>query len=530
MKELQTEILIVGGGTGGCAAALAACAMGRRVIMTEPTAWIGGQLTSQAVPPDENEWIEAGGATARYRAFRDDVRAYYRSHYPLTPAARAQVNLNPGNGAVSRLCHEFRVGVAVLEARLSSYRSTRQLLVLPFTEPVAATTDADRVTSVTVRDTRSGDTTVITATYFLDATELGDLLPLTKTEYVTGFESQAMTGEPSAPAEYQPLNMQAVSWCFAIDHLPGENHVIDKPEQYDFWRQHVPAVTPAWGSPILSWYAPLPRPVVSSERQFLPSAETPQGRGTHWCFRRIAHVANFEPGTYASDIVLVNWPQLDYMLGPIMEVPEVERRQHLHGARQLALALMYWMQTEAPRQDGSGKTGFPGLRLRGDVVGDTPDGLAMQVYVREARRIQAVFTVCEQHVAQAIRGAAGAERFADTVGIGHYNIDLHPSTGGDNYIDVPACRFQIPLGALLPRRVRNLLPACKNIGTTHITNGCYRLHPVEWNIGEAAGVLAGFCLQRQSSPHAVRETPALLRDFQQMLGSQGVKLGWPALP
>ncbi|MGG2474547.1 FAD-dependent oxidoreductase, partial [Rhizobium sp. BR5] len=34
----------------------------------------------------------------------------------------------------------------------------------------------------------------------------------------------------------------------------------------------------------------------------------------------------------------------------------------------------------------------------------------------------------------------------------------------------------------------------KNIGTTHITNGCYRLHPVEWNIGEVAGMLAAYCL------------------------------------
>ena len=50
--------------------------------------------------------------------------------------------------------------------------------------------------------------------------------------------------------------------------------------------------------------------------------------------------------------------------------------------------------------------------------------------------------------------------------------------------------FQIPLGALLPIRVENLLPACKNLGVTHITNGAYRLHPVEWNTGEAAGMIA----------------------------------------
>ena len=69
-------MIVIGGGVGGCAAALAAAKMGRRVIMTEETDWIGGQLTSQAVPPDEHPWIERMGAPAWYRAFRDGVRAY----------------------------------------------------------------------------------------------------------------------------------------------------------------------------------------------------------------------------------------------------------------------------------------------------------------------------------------------------------------------------------------------------------------------------------------------------------------------
>ena len=120
----------------------------------------------------------------------------------------------------------------------------------------------------------------------------------------------------------------------------------------------------------------------------------------------------------------------------------------------------------------------------------------------------------------------GAE-YPDSVGIGSYRIDLHPSTGGDNYIDVGSLPFQIPLGALMPQRVENLLPACKNLGTTHITNGCYRLHPVEWNIGEAAGALVAFASARRDRPRAVRHTPALLADFQKRLVAQGVELRWP---
>ncbi|MFN3690659.1 MAG: FAD-dependent oxidoreductase, partial [Fimbriimonadales bacterium] len=93
-------------------------------------------------------------------------------------------------------------------------------------------------------------------------------------------------------------------------------------------------------------------------------------------------------------------------------------------------------------------------------------------------------------------------------------------------IDIPTLPFQIPLGALIPVRVRNLLPACKNIGTTHITNGCYRLHPVEWNIGESAGLLAAFSALRGTEPHQVYETPALLEEYQNLLRSQGIQLEW----
>ena len=85
-----------------------------------------------------------------------------------------------------------------------------------------------------------------------------------------------------------------------------------------------------------------------------------------------------------------------------------------------------------------------------------------------------------------------------------HHIDLHPSCGGDNYIDFNSLRFQIPLGALLPQRVNNLFPACKNIGTTHITNGCYRTHPVEWGIGEAVGLLIDRKSTRLNSSHSAK--------------------------
>ena len=76
-------------------------------------------------------------------------------------------------------------------------------------------------------------------------------------------------------------------------------------------------------------------------------------------------------------------------------------------------------------------------------------------------------------------------------------------------------------------RVENLLAGGKNIGTTHITNGCYRLHPVEWNIGEAAGTLAAYCLDQRISPAQVYQSTKYLNDFQQQLLAGGVELHWP---
>ena len=528
-SELTTDVLVVGGGLGGVAAALAALRAGRRVVLTEEFDWLGGQLTSQAVPPDEHSWVEQFGVTASYRALRDGIRAYYRRNYPLTAAARAWRDLNPGAGHVSRLCHEPRVAVAVIDEMLAPYRGAGRLTVLQPYVMKEADVAGDRVRAVTLRHRDSGAEVVVRAPYLLDATETGAALPLTGTEYVTGFESQLDTGEPSAPAEAQPANMQAVSVCFAVDHVDGDR-TIDRPARYDFWRDYRPAF---WGGPLLSFTAPDPRTLERGDRAFAPNPDDDPllvdadqrraaGDSNLWTFRRIAARRLFTPGAYESDICLVNWPMIDYFESPVIDVPDAA--QHFAAARELSKSVLYWLQTEAPRPDGG--TGFPGLRLRGDVTG-SPDGLAQAPYIREARRIRAEYTVVEQDLALTVRGDKGAVDYHDTVGVGMYRIDLHPSTGGDHYLDVGCSPFQIPLGALIPLRLENLIPAGKSIGTTHITNGAYRLHPVEWNVGEVAGALAAFCLDRATTPRAVRNTSALLADFQARLDRDGVERHWP---
>jgi hypothetical protein len=541
-RELRADVVVVGAGVGGCAAALAACRRGNRVILTEPTDWIGGQFTQQAVPPDEHPWIEQFGATRAYRELRRRIRDYYRRHYPLTAAARAKWNLDPGNGRVSALCHEPRVALAVLRGLVAPFQSSSRLTILLGHEPVAADVDGDTVRAVTVRSRTTGNALTLHAAYFVDASELGDLLPLTGAEHVTGAEARAETGEPHAAEQADPANMQAFTFCFAIDYLDGQDHTIDKPAGYEFWRTYVPELTPPWTGPLLSLTTCHPHTLAPRTSEFDPA-----GAKGMWCYRRIADKRNFTSDAYAGhissadvsaryiyagDISLINWPQNDYWLGNLIGVSPAEAAEHIRRAKELSLSLLYWLQTEAPRPDGG--TGWPGLRLRRDIVG-TEDGLAKHPYIREARRIRALFTVTENHVGTEARMAeTGQPReevtavpFADSVGVGSYRIDLHPSSGGDNYIDISSLPFQIPLGALIPVRIKNLLPACKNIGTTHISNGCYRLHPVEWNIGESVGLLSHYCLTRHSPPRAVREKESELRGYQHLLRREGVELAWP---
>src|SRR6187200_373851 len=112
--ELKADVVVIGAGAGGIACALAAARNGLKVILTEEYDWIGGQLTSQAVPPDEHPWIEDRGSTKTYRTFRTKVRDYYRRNYPLTEDAAKELEL-------SRSLHEPKVALAVLLEMLAPH-------------------------------------------------------------------------------------------------------------------------------------------------------------------------------------------------------------------------------------------------------------------------------------------------------------------------------------------------------------------------------------------------------------------------
>lgn len=517
------DVIVVGGGTGGVAAAIAACAMGRKVALTEEFAWLGGQLTSQIVPPDEHPWIESFGCTRRYRAYRNTVRKLCRELLPLTPEARSNPRLNPGSGWVSRLCADPRISWLAIQHMLQPHLALGRLKLFDRSIPIAADVDGDVIRTVTFRQLESGDIFELEGGIFIDATETGDLLPLAEAEYVCGAESKADTGEAHAldgPAD--PRMMQGITWCAALSHDEGSHRVIDRPANYEKWRDCRPS---NWPTRLFDFT--ITNPITGSTRELPLFPKSPDQWATLFTYRQIADPSICAPGSGMLPATIVNWPQNDYYLKPVVDVPEHERQLALAESRDLTQCLLYWLQTDAPRHDGG--TGYPGLFFDSAYTGTT-DGLAQAPYIRESRRIKAMFRVTETMVSPHDNpGLLKVPDLPRPLGLTAYRMDIHPCTDEGPTIDLGALPCQIPAGALIPQRMTNLLAGAKNIGTTHVSNGCFRLHPAEWNIGESAGLLAAFCLDQGVPPAAVLPSDQLWGDFDQVLQAQGIETAWPAL-
>ena len=472
-----------------------------------------GQLTSQAVPPDEHRWIGEQGCTASYREYRRRVRSYYRSLPGFAPGIKIREAFCPADSEVSHLSHPPRLALRLLREMLAPYEEQGTLTVLTGARLVACDASEDTIRSVTVEI--GGEEVLVTGEIFLDATDTGELIALSGTAYRVGAESRAETGETHAPETGDPTDMQPVTYTAAIENRRTGDFVIPKPELYDTFRR---LKMPYDDYPVFSMYGPDSSTGRAKRFGMFPGERDDAGQELFPLFkyRRIVNSAYFTDGSEPYDVTLVNWPQDDFFLGNLFDCPDAAENDRL--ARQFTLSFVYWLQTEAPRADGG--LGYPFFRLAGEYLG-TQDGLSKAPYIRESRRIRARFTVTEEMIR---RGSHPA--FPDSVGVGSYPIDLHITTATHTFFYEPSERFTIPLGAMIPEKMGNLIPACKNIGTTHLSGGCYRLHPVEWNVGEVAGYLAAFALSEQIPIAEVWEDSARFAAFAALLEANGVQRYW----
>lgn len=528
IERFDCDVLVVGGGMGGVSAALSALRTADElsfapkqkplVILTEETDWLGGQMTSQGVSAlDENHLVEISGASRSYQRIRSEIRSRYKRDFKLVDWAAAEPWLNPGDCWVSWLAFEPKFAIYEIAKLLSPYENSEQLSIRLRTKALYAKTQesknlsgfsAKKVTTIGFCDFEKQTCFEINARIVIDATELGDLLPMANVQYRSGAESRAETGEEHAPEVPRPENVQDFTYPFVIEYRPGTNNVIEKPPHYDNFN--------AAGKFSLEGY-PMFACKLKGEGDEMRIEKLP-----FWEYRRLISAKLFESNDYPFDIAMINWNSNDLRMQNIIDVDAQTQAERLALGKALSLGFLYWLQTEAPRDDGG--VGYPEFYLRKDVLA-TRDGLSKYPYIRESRRIVAQHTIVESEIVAATNPGARAHLFTDSVGIGRYPVDIH----GEQ--DVPGAAqqtkpFQIPFSALIPKDALNLLPACKNIGTTHVTNGSYRLHPIEWSIGEAQGTAAVLSLKNNIEPHDLPGSSDLLCQLQEQLIDRGVPIFW----
>jgi hypothetical protein len=351
--EIDCEVLVVGGGTGGVAAALAAARRGRQVCLLEETDWLGGQLTAQGISAlDEHEYIESFGGTASYYALREKLRAHYRGL-----AGSSERAFNPGACWVTRLAFEPAAAVAAIDALLQPFVASGRLRIERRVKTFAVTTHADRITAVTALGLADGRVLRCRPAIVIDATELGDLLPLAGAEHVIGAETVADTGEPHAqPKEAKPRCVQSLTYVFAVERRKsGERHVTERPEKYARYRD---------GQPYSLTIEVHGGEIYGEESGWLAYRlleRMPGTKGSLLTYRRLIDRSLFG-ARFPHDVTMVNWPGNDYRDASILDRPPRAVAAALQDAKRVSLGFLHWLQTEAPAEGE--RCGAPELRLR----------------------------------------------------------------------------------------------------------------------------------------------------------------------
>jgi hypothetical protein len=510
------DVLVMGGGLGGVAAAEALVRQGMTVVLTEPTSLLGGQLTSQGVClPDENSYIERepGAGTRSYRALREDLRAAYRAVPGIVPGRAA----SPGVAWVSRISGEPEVWDRVIRERLRPYEGAggiRRIFLRHQLIEVRRFSHSGQYHFADFLNLDTGRVTRVAARFLLDASELGDGLASAGAPWTVGQEARSAHNEPSAPETPRPDWIQSLTYCFAVRwQQNGPYRLVEKPEEYDYFK--------SLGEYTLGYdYVDRGRVYYQVFRQ------VPGSGGPFWTYRRIIAASSFRNNPrYGQDLALINWRGNDFHEENPIGKPAEEQIRILKRARAFALGFLYWLQNECPRDDGG--TGYPEMQLAPEVMGSR-DGLSLHPYIRESRRLLSEATLNENHLRAdpVAPNRPWGEEFADTVGIALYAIDIHPAKGEPPLL-ARALPYHLPLGAFIPRSgPTNVLPAAKNFGATRLALASARMHPTEWLAGEIAGNLAAFCLLRNVLPTAARSNPELLAAFQGQLAATGVPLRW----
>nr|WP_228024849.1 FAD-dependent oxidoreductase [cf. Phormidesmis sp. LEGE 11477] len=527
-QTLNCRILVVGGSTAAYTAALTALRMNVEVCLVQPQKLVGGQFTAQGLPAsDDGDLLKQKASFSRVDGEQFAIsrsQRWFRERQRQLQPVMGRVQNNPGGAWVCEMTTTPVVAATALNEPLIPYLESGKLRLVVESEPtevlVTQMPEAgrSRVTGVKFQNLKTGEPFTVMASVTVEATDFGDLLELGNFPSRVGQEARTDTGEAILPEQAIPACQQSFTFNVMVEHTaPGQGKRLAAPLGYDKepWLNSNDFTSVYWIYRGGRW----------SKRDFFD----PFGI---FRYRRVLRRKSHEKIVSIGDVAAINWGTSahpykgeccgnDFRRGHLIGISRQERKEIVQRARDRAQAYIYYLQTH----------GVKDLKTRGDFTW-TPDGIALEPYIREARRGIAITTIRHEDVAEAFfPNQARARNFNDSLGIGQYHyLDLHGNLVEGHITpkgkDVIALPFSLPATALVPMTIDGLVLSAKSIGTTHITNAAYRMHPMEWAIGEASGFLAVFAAWTGESPRRIVEATPLLRKLQGFMARNGVPLFW----
>ncbi|MCF0165649.1 MAG: FAD-dependent oxidoreductase [Bacteroidales bacterium] len=441
------DIVVVGGGASGTAAAVQASRSGRedglKVLLLEETPWLGGMLTSAGVSATDGCHLLCGGF---WKEFRDSLEAEYGSPEALQ------------SGWVSNTLFEPAIGARIFENIASACPN---LTVLHGAVGSSFEKDSAGGWNLVYLDAQ-GRSHKCGCRIMMDATELGDVAAAVGVPYDLGFDSGRITGEPSAPVDALDIvqDLTYVATIRQYDH----DVTIPRPQGYDRNLYLRCCNSDFWEDNDIQW----------SADQMLLYGKTPRGE------------------------YMINWPNHgNDFYANLIDKSATERAALIEAAKQHTLGFVYFLQTEL---------GYCWLGLSDEYP--TEDRLPLIPYYRESRRIHGTVRLDQNDITYPY---CDKERplYRTGIAVGDYPVDHHHKAyRGDiplpklDFHPVPS--YNVPMGVMIPEGVEDFLVIEKSISVTNIVNGSTRLQPVVLQIGQAAGILAASALKNRT---ALRNVP-----------------------
>ncbi len=443
-----TDVLVVGGGTGGTAAAVASARMGVKTMLVSEFSWLGGMLTSAGVPvPDGNE-LESW-QTGMWGAYLRELEK------------RQPGGLN--NSWVSFFSYEPRIGAEIFADWVQELANLQWISGYM---PLEVLREGNCITGV-----RFADFTV-KAKITIDGTELGDLLALGAIPHRWGWELQSEFNEPSAPVEFNSLTqrypVQSPTWVVMMQ---------------DFGDSIAPKIPPAANY---------------DESRFIGA----------WDGYGAEKFMNY--GRLPGNRLMMNWPlkgnDWGEGVGRLVK-SEAKRQEFLQECFCHSQNFAHFIQSQLGRRYGLAENIFPrrDIKFHSSTLQTSTQNpstaFALHPYFRESRRLIGLTTICERDILP-IPGGNVAPLHPDAIAIGNYANDHH-YPGGDYPLQPKSIRwggrwtgtpFTIVYTCLVPANIDGFLVCEKNISVSHIANGATRLQPVVLGIGQAAGMAAALCV------------------------------------